>query len=606
MSSVHPAKLRAALRPSFDSVNLEARKRRQAELEEFVRKKRQRGNAQQPEDRVAKMSIQPKMQARWAAASESESEPDEETRQLDESIRKDHLAASEATRDIVRSLDKNMIDTLLRNLHANNFGWGIHPNLLLVLCPCGICTNYLTHLKGRASEWDYAPEGMEEEWAGQYDDFNSVHMQKLFLVRDLMARAAAFEYSYEDPRGAGELQGSLVTAHAELLKLRAERDAALSTQAAWQQEMEALQTAKQELTVRCEELSAQLQASTVAALSAQATRQQEMEALQTAKQELTVRCEELSAQLQASMVAALSAQATRQQEIEALQTATRELKAACDERSAQLQTTMVAVGAAQSEIAALRSANARLSKERDEALLERVHTAGVAQNKIEIHKTSLDSALHEIDALKAERDKPTAPTSAGDWLTMKAPSSSASIETLARWVQFHEIPIQGIVFHDPDFTLDKRDLRGYREVQFRLIAKNTIARQADRKNRRQTELEMVGLLAAPGEYGSVLRRTGTLISAIVRYEPFSLSSSGDNQEVAQVLAGQGMTLAMADDAWQYVYQFLETAAKSNAVGAAERLVFINTGHLIAPPGLNPVEDKFARPPDLPRKRSTRK
>ncbi|KAJ7177697.1 hypothetical protein C8R46DRAFT_1212438 [Mycena filopes] len=494
------------------------------ELQECGDRKRHRGH-QQPI--IARITVQPRVAITRSAAeatelegSDSDSEPDEETRQLDKSITKERAKAIADVKRILQLLDENTIEELHRNLCAHKFGWSLDPVLNLPFCKCQLCDTYLAHVRSSADQEDYAPDGMDEDWVGQCR-FKSGLMQKLFLIRDLEARVAAFKYSHEDPRGSGELQGSLVNAHAELLKLRADLDTALARQAVLQREAEASETTHQDLKSQREELSGQLQTARVA-----------------------------------------------------------QNEAAC------------ALGIAQNEIEALRRANAQLSKERDEALLENARSAAVAQT---------EGARQQLDETRAFKS-----TADGYWLTMKMPSRDQPIQTFARWIQFHRLPILGIVFHDPDCTLDMRDLRGHREVQSRLPAKHSRDGSAQRKLRRQAELEIVSLLAVPEKYSLLLRQTNTPISPFVSYLPLSPPPLND-EHVAKLLAAQGMTPAVANNAQQYAYNFIMSAAASGDTQYIQvKAGLAHVGKSFAPPGLNSAEvDRFPRPADLPRNQKSK-
>ncbi|KAJ7186939.1 hypothetical protein C8R46DRAFT_1206923 [Mycena filopes] len=670
--------------------------KRLLELEAFAAIKHRRGNP--PEHRLATMT------ARRFAPALIDSDPDEDTREIDAALRKERAEADKEVQEILshsatKIIDETVSATLgsvysisynirarvndlseselddrppvVRHLRAAKFEWHLHPNLHLPIhLPdhrCEVCDTYLEHLDSRGKEVDYAPDAdMEEDAAGEYD-FESALMQKLFLIRDLRARDAAFNHMHNDPRAAGELRGSLLNAHIELAKLRRERDTAVSEHAVLQHEVEALGATNELLQARQQDTSEQLQAALVAQKEAACSSrivQAEMEALRDANTKLSKERDEALVEVarvarvaqieQASQKhrldsaldeartlkelaasdttllhlrterdTALSRHAVLQREVEILGTTNEQLQARQQDLSEQLQAALAAQqeavcasGIAQNQIQVLHHTNTRLSKERDEALVEGARVAGVEQasqqqrlalalDEARIFQETAAAALSEVRALKDEIAAHAVATSASQWQAMKLPSRHQPIETLARWIQFNETHIPGITFH-PEFAIDMRDLRGYREVQSRLGPKDRADRQLQRKTRRDTESEIVGLLAAPGEYHSLLLHNNISISPVIKYEPHAFIPPLTPLKVAYCLADQGMTLAVADDTQQYAYKVLKDAANSGVPAAVQRLAFIDARQARTPPGLyTPELDRFARPVDLPSKHDHR-
>ena len=119
------------------------------------------------------------------------------------------------------------------------------------------------------------------------------------------------------------------------------------------------------------------------------------------------------------------------------------------------------------------------------------------------------------------------------------------------------------------------------------------------------------VLAVPGQYSQLLRVDNCSVAAEQQYCPLSLPDGHSNLAVMRLLAGQGLTTRVADDAWQYCYHYLKSVAGDKSlspqtIGSAQKLLAgIDRQLLTVPPpvGLNaPGEDCFIRPINLPTKR----
>lgn len=195
---------------------------------------------------------------------------------------------------------------------------------------------------------------------------------------------------------------------------------------------------------------------------------------------------------------------------------------------------------------------------------------------------------------------------ASQWLAMTKPTPRDPHQLLACWLQFQEhITIPGIPFRDDNFTLDLRDLRGHAEVMARLPQST---RNPSRALRRQCFLGITKLLAVPGRYEELIRMGNHPIAASVRYLPLFSDSQENITEgkVAQQLASQGLTLRVADDAWQYCYNVVlsePNAASNNEAVALRAHIEAKLERLARPAGINPpAQDIFPRPRNLPSKR----
>ncbi|KAF8179255.1 hypothetical protein K438DRAFT_1768976 [Mycena galopus ATCC 62051] len=198
-----------------------------------------------------------------------------------------------------------------------------------------------------------------------------------------------------------------------------------------------------------------------------------------------------------------------------------------------------------------------------------------------------------------------------EWLAMKMPPPSASPQLLACWLQFQEhTGLNGVRLCGPSWDVDLRDLRGYKEVMGRVPEMRKNSGVTERRNRQRCIFAILDVLALPGRYAELLRADKCAVATQVRYSPLSLQQGQQDLAVARLLAAQGLTVAVADDAWQYTYGYIKSIAVDQSVhkarsDAARKLLGNIEARLgDAPPvGLkSSEEDRFLRPSLLPNKR----
>ncbi|KAJ7505052.1 hypothetical protein B0H11DRAFT_1905126 [Mycena galericulata] len=154
-------------------------------------------------------------------------------------------------------------------------------------------------------------------------------------------------------------------------------------------------------------------------------------------------------------------------------------------------------------------------------------------------------------------------------ITMKAPPYHQPAEAYAKWLQFHENKlVKGVPTRGPDWVVDLRDVRGRNEVLSRVPPGPPIAKTRDqRRNHAVILLAVLRVLAIPGAYLNILERTHTQVATEVdlscKFPSSPQSEPPSEEDVVQTLASQGLTVETADDAWQFVYKFLEAHATEN-------------------------------------------
>lgn len=138
---------------------------------------------------------------------------------------------------------------------------------------------------------------------------------------------------------------------------------------------------------------------------------------------------------------------------------------------------------------------------------------------------------------------------------MKKPSATDPPEMFAEWLQFNsDTTIKGIPV-SPDGTIDLRDVRGYHQVMTRL----PLDRRGNRADHYGRSLAAVlRVLAVPGLYKDVLHATNQQVAGQPSLTPCPFSGAVlAEKDIATLLANKGLTIAMADDAWQYSFKLLE-------------------------------------------------
>ncbi|KAJ7222301.1 hypothetical protein GGX14DRAFT_558388 [Mycena pura] len=189
---------------------------------------------------------------------------------------------------------------------------------------------------------------------------------------------------------------------------------------------------------------------------------------------------------------------------------------------------------------------------------------------------------------------------------MTMPTREEPPEQLARWLQFHELTnIKGIPICGPDWVVDLRSVRGHHEVMSRAPPKPRDKNRTGRKAHQMGVFAILNVLGVPEKYSKLLRAGKFSIAAQVKWEPLLFRDALQTDQItAQLLAEQGLSLAVANDTWLFCYNYIKSLAASEDAAAMTLLaqVEVQLVHGQPPPGINPPrEDQFARR-HLPNKR----
>ncbi|KAJ7447383.1 hypothetical protein B0H11DRAFT_2248444 [Mycena galericulata] len=153
-------------------------------------------------------------------------------------------------------------------------------------------------------------------------------------------------------------------------------------------------------------------------------------------------------------------------------------------------------------------------------------------------------------------------------MTAKTPSYDDPPEAYAKWLQFRENRfIKGVPLHGPDWVVDLRDVRSRNAVLSR-VPPGPAGTWEQRHHHMDCLLAVLRVLSIPRKYANIIQRTGIFVAGTVdlscRFAPPGLGFSPPSEvDLVRLLAGQGLTVETADDAWQFCYKFVEAHANAN-------------------------------------------
>ena len=152
---------------------------------------------------------------------------------------------------------------------------------------------------------------------------------------------------------------------------------------------------------------------------------------------------------------------------------------------------------------------------------------------------------------------------------MTMPSREEPPEQLARWLQFHELTnIKGIPICGPDWVVDLRNVRGYHEVMSRAPPKPRNKNRTGRKAHQLGVFAILNVLGVPEKYSKLLRAGKFSIASQVKWEPLPFRDALQTDQItAQLLAAQGLSLAVANDTWLFCYNYIKSLAASEDAAA---------------------------------------
>lgn len=194
--------------------------------------------------------------------------------------------------------------------------------------------------------------------------------------------------------------------------------------------------------------------------------------------------------------------------------------------------------------------------------------------------------------------------------TKPMPSKDDPPHEFARWMQFHELTnIPGVpTSAERNWVVDCRDIRGYHQVMCRVPPKTPNQSQAARKHRSACLFAILNVLAIPREYTRLLSSTDALVATVAQLTPLPLAVGKETtkEQTTHMLASQGLTARIADDTWQFCFNYLVAKAKESS-DAADLLAHVQEAlrTTTKPAGLHPHSEDLCERGDLPDKRRVR-
>ncbi|KAJ7438041.1 hypothetical protein B0H11DRAFT_2254977 [Mycena galericulata] len=189
---------------------------------------------------------------------------------------------------------------------------------------------------------------------------------------------------------------------------------------------------------------------------------------------------------------------------------------------------------------------------------------------------------------------------------MRRPAVTDSDIDIAHFLQFNEeVDFKGIPLRGAQFMVDMRDVRGYRQVMGRAPRKIRVP-DNNYQHAAHCIARILQILTIPGEYERLLKEQGVTVIAAEDLTPCDFGESPaalSNHQVARLLADRGLSLAVADDAWQFCRNYVQAQVASPDPffdkGAMKQLLQ-DVGPRTAP-GLKPIDDDMY-PRSIPSKR----
>ncbi|KAJ7751076.1 hypothetical protein B0H16DRAFT_839035 [Mycena metata] len=143
---------------------------------------------------------------------------------------------------------------------------------------------------------------------------------------------------------------------------------------------------------------------------------------------------------------------------------------------------------------------------------------------------------------------------------MKLPRCEVAAEMFARWVQVHrDTAIKGVPVSKQSLIVDLRDVRGRNRIMPLVPSK-----ERKRQQHQLCLLCLLGVLAVPYAYARLLQKAGIQVAGARSTNPAAWTQSATDDEVVRFLANQGLTIAEADDSWQFARNYVQAMVHEGA------------------------------------------
>lgn len=191
---------------------------------------------------------------------------------------------------------------------------------------------------------------------------------------------------------------------------------------------------------------------------------------------------------------------------------------------------------------------------------------------------------------------------------MSRPGPQDDYLLLAQWLQHREVVnFKGVPLSAPNFDVDLRDVRGHQQVFSRVPHPTHGSDPAPKRRRRRCIIALMRILTVPGLYRDLICQHSVLIDALPRLTSCDFPESADevdllsNEEIVVLLAKRGLSLADADDLWQFCYRYIraEFAAGESEFQNVDLIKILASAEDALksrgfPPGLNTQQEDIYR------------
>ncbi|KAJ7029167.1 hypothetical protein C8F04DRAFT_1265229 [Mycena alexandri] len=484
--------------------------------------------------------------------------------------------------------------------HTKLLHWTLHEKLNIPHCieafQCETCTAYFNHLQEarladgrrsgqkrpkprplRSKQWesqhesnDEGEESSEDEEPELMNPEDESLMDPLFRLQDLrgkMRTMAWFDSSAERSQDAG----GFAALSMQLAAVEQKKEDVISQNAELQAELQAV---KEHADNTCADLRMRL-AETDKRRDDVLRQNAELQAqLQVINQNAENTCTELHMRFDAALSDAANARADL-----AL------VRADGDQARADRDRARQDLSSAQQEIASLSQQLANIDSSRPR---KRFHAPPTITN-------NLSTSTHGI---------PSPPTEDQLWDAlhrMQRPQPADNPLRIAHFLQHNEeTNFKGIPTSGPEWVIDMRDVRGYREVASRVPAKSKTETTQARFYRSRCLTRVLEVLAVPGKYSHLLSTANKQVSLVASLTPCVFGERPESlseADVAVLLADKGLTVSSADDSWQFCYKYLAAHATQQDLTTTSQILALwrTISTASPPPGLNPPDaDRYAR------------
>ncbi|KAJ7665249.1 hypothetical protein DFH06DRAFT_1323645 [Mycena polygramma] len=523
-------------------------------------------------------------------------------------------------------IDVQTEDNLVAALRHSGLTWTLHEKLNIPHCrdleDCSICSMFIDHLTAALILPDEEMDSGSQEMDSGSEEMNSDDepftdpMDLLISLMHLRSRMKAYDADLTDEKAMARLEGAMVELFGDKVDALTERDKAIEQQTVLRAKLEQVQAALEEsvAAARKHAEDREMERARVAVLA------EKLDAAHTETCRAQIALER-DTNLHRQFVEHHHSTVAEMKEQLARVTAERDVLKKLNEDSDRVGFTELRD---RLDMDMIISDGREYSRSR-----KRQRTTDPPDTSTQLPMSSSRPKLTNkvgTDYIRP-RDRgaglPTAPVTINPrpsssacppdslWQTfsrMRKPTAHDDPTTFAKWMQYNsDVKIQGIPVHEG--TVDLHDVRGYHQITTRVIAKQ----HGTWSNLYYRSLfAILHVLAIPWRYRELLKIADVQVAETPILTPCAFVGGQllTDIEMTRLLAAKGLTAEIADDTWQYCYNFVEAEAKHTVSNFGlnnilELLELIRQREAAdgRPPGLNPpVEDQYGKVNVPPKRR----